>query len=504
MPREWKDRRTLRVIEDESVQGFGVFTAVGMLGQTKTGSEILQNGPLRAEVLIDLAAELNMLHPEHSDHLREVAAFGPYRMVTATSYDSIREALRLRLHRFVLQSMLAPKIGHVLTSEGENWRTAATISRQHTKPGHTHIAIAMRNIAATFDSFFPQLTSKEGVPATTLTIEMIHAIMTDTVFGGYHDTEVASWKDDIVYFLQHLIDVQQSYAVGLLAEKIYKNVPKMLQRSLMRTVARIQGVPDVLERMLQIEDELFPRILQWIEDQDAASMTDEQLSRMGFLGAALAAHRDGRPMDMTRADIFGIYTAALDSSANAANWLFSELAQNPDILRKVASLHGEERDIYIQYILFELWRKDPITPIIFRQVPAEGTENRTMPDGTTLPPNTIVLLSVGAAGRDPVRFPNPDEFNPDRYFMMTDEQRLQVKRDLELVFAAGDPHRCQGERAVGMTLTTLIQYMADHFERITIAPTETGEQAIPRSNDSGVCSPVDQYGKPLLLRVVPK
>ena len=72
----------------------------------------------------------------------------------------------------------------------------------------------------------PQLESVEGLPVTTLTIDMIHAIMTDTVFGGYHDEDedaddyegVASWKDDIVYFLQHLIDVQPFDPIGVATE----------------------------------------------------------------------------------------------------------------------------------------------------------------------------------------------------------------------------------------------------------------------------------------------
>lgn len=512
-------KRELRVLKNEPVRGMGVLAVIRMLNESRKGSEILQNGDTRAEKLIDLAAYLNNIYPGYSDELLEVGALGKNKIVTATSYDSIRKLLEAKggLVRFFLQNMLGSKIGHVLTSEGPDYEAAAKISKPHTRPGAKHTEIAENDIAKTFDEFKAQLTSDEGLPATTLTVEMIYKIMTDTVFGGYQDGDVASWKDDIVYFLKHLIDVQQAYAVGLLAENypenlpenLSKKVPKMLlrklsknnQRNLMRIVAKMQGVSGVLEEMLRIEDELFPKIIRWIEAQEAKNLSNEQLAKMGFLGAVLSVPEAERPKDMKRADIFGIYTAALDSTANAANWLLAEFAQNPEILRKVASLEGDARKQYIQFIQFELWRKDPITPIIFRQVPAG--EGLTMSDGKVLEPGTILLLSVGAAGLDEKRFPNPEVFNPDRYYDMTAEEIAQVKKDLYLVFAAGDKHRCQGEGAVYLTLNALINYAADNIKSIEIARVEDGEEVIVGSNNSGVCSPVDQYGKPLQLRVFP-
>lgn len=222
---------------------------------------------------------------------------------------------------------------------------------------------------------------------------------------------------------------------------------------------------------------------------------------MGFLGAVILAHRKGLDIDVARADIFGIYTAALDSTSNAANWLLAELAQNPEILRKAAKLDGEERKQYIEFILLELWRKDPITPIIFRQVPAD--EGRTMPDGTFLPPNTIVMISVGSAGLDPVLFPNPKQFNPDRYEGMDRKQIAKMKANVNLVFA-GDKHRCQGRDAANETLRTLLEYLIKNFDRIVISPTKDGKKVEVQSNKSGVSSPVNQDGGDLYFGVEPK
>lgn len=52
------------------------------------------------------------------------------------------------------------------------------------------------------------------------------------------------------------------------------------------------------------------------------------------------------------------------------------------------------------------------------------------------------------------------------------------------------------------TLDTFARFLAENFDRIDIVPTEDGEKVDPVSNNSGVCSPVDQNGKPLKLRVV--
>ncbi len=498
---------TLKILDNKILTPYTTDrqTAFSMLIQSPRGSEILQDGYVRHH-LIEQAAYLQRLNPGYDDNLLELPAFLNKRMVAATSYESIRRLLKDNLNRIFLQSMLGPKIGHVLTSEGADYDAAATLSKPHTRPGTGHTEKAIKNIEKTFEEFKSQLQSKEGLSGTTLSVEMIYKIMTDTVFGGYQDEKIAEWKDDIVYFLKNLNRVQIPYGAGLLAEqqiqelpkKYSKWLPKGTPRKLMRFVAWAQGIPDVLDRMLYIEDHLFPKIAQWIDEQE--NLPKEKLAKMGFLGEVLSVPEEQRSKKLKRADIFGIYTAALDSTANAANWLFSEFAQNPEILRKVARLEGEARREYIKFILFELWRKDPITPIIFRQVPTN--ETRTMPDGSVLPSDTIVLLSVGAAGQDPVRFPEPKKFNPDRYYKMSDEEITQVQKDMYLVFAAGDKHRCQGEGAVNLTLHALINYMADHFDSINIAPTKDGKTVIPKSNESGVSSPVDQNDDVLNYQVV--
>lgn len=449
MSKEKLRKSTLELPILSKEDGLDPLTIIDILAQLSDAAAILQDSDMRAQLLVDHVLELNSVHLghlEHSDKLRKLPAFGSWHMVAATSYKSIEDVFKLKIGRFDLQKKLSKKIGDVVTQDDERWKVAANLSRPYTRPKENqerpeenHTAIARRDIAATFDRFKKELTSKEGMPATTLTVEMIYKIMTDTVFGGYDDEDFGSWKDDIVYYLKHLIDVQQSYAIGVYTE----NLPKLVQRTLMRLVAKKQGVSDVLEEMLRIEDDIFPKITQWIEEQQEKNLSEEELNKMGVLGAILRANRAGRSKEESRADIFGIYMAALDSTANASNWLLAEFAQNPEILSKVARLQGDDRTEYIKFILFELWRKDPITPIIFRQVPAD--EGRTMPDGMYLPPRTIVLLSVGAAGRDPVRFSNPEVFDPDRYYRMTAEERDQVELDLDLVFAR-DKHKCQGQK----------------------------------------------------------
>lgn len=259
MPTEKRRLTEFPVLDNEQLktQGFSLRTAYFMLIQTLEASEILQNGHVREDILVDWAAELNSEFPEWSDNLRKLPSLGPWPVVAVTSYKAIQEVFKLKLTRLVLQKLLWEKIGPVLTLDDDKYEEAAEISHDHTKKKDDHSQIAEKVIAATFNRFMTELTSEQGLSAKTLTIDMIHEIMTQTVFGGYKNTEVASWKDEIVYFLQHLIDVQQAYAVGAITEKL----PKIVQRALMRLVAKKQRVSDVLENMFRIEDKLFPRIV---------------------------------------------------------------------------------------------------------------------------------------------------------------------------------------------------------------------------------------------------
>ncbi len=507
--------RQLPVLENESNDGIAVIAYIRMVLDSIKGAKVLQDGGLREKMLIDLASHLNNLHVGHSKKLVKVGAFGTKKIFAATSYDVIQFLLKYEggLERIFLQDLLASRIGSLLASEGKNYDDAVKRAKPYTPPGTNHVEIAQESIAETFDEFRQKLTSEEGMPATTLTIEMIYRVMTGTVFGGYTDPVVKSWKDRIVYYLKELNRVQLPYAAAVLAENypenlpedLSKKIPQILQRKpssdltrkFMRLVAKIQGISDVLENMVEIEDKLFPEIVQWIEDQ--VNKTDEELADMGFLGAVILAHRKGLDINVARSEIFGIYTAALDSTANAANWLLAEFAQHPEILTKVASLEGDDRKKYILFILYELWRKDPITPIIFRQVAAG--KGITMPDGTYLKPGDIALLSVGAAGYNKELYTDPEVFNPDRYEQMTSDQLTQVKKDSGTVFAAGSEHRCKGEGAVYQSMKTLIEWLADNVESIVIVPKKKGQKVNVESNKSGVRSPVND-GEPLNLRVV--
>ncbi|TAQ84218.1 hypothetical protein B7494_g7455 [Chlorociboria aeruginascens] len=66
---------------------------------------------------------------------------------------------------------------------------------------------------------------------------------------------------------------------------------------------------------------------------------------------------------------------------------------------------------YVGMIVKETMRWRPVTPLAF---PHATSENDTI-NGMSIPKGTTVILNVWGLHHDPIKFPNPDTFEPERY-----------------------------------------------------------------------------------------
>ncbi|KAK3386157.1 cytochrome P450 [Podospora didyma] len=160
--------------------------------------------------------------------------------------------------------------------------------------------------------------------------------------------------------------------------------------------------------------------------------------------------------------LFTFLFASQDASSSATTWLFQILAQRPDVLDRLreenlAARGGDktkpfdlpmlESLTYTNAVVKELLRHRP--PVIF--VPYLAIKDFPVTPTYTVPKGSMIIPSCYPALHDPVVYPNPDVFDPDRW--ITGDAESKTKN--WLVFGAG-PHDCLARRYVPLSMAGMI------------------------------------------------
>ncbi|KAL1883790.1 hypothetical protein VTK73DRAFT_8326 [Phialemonium thermophilum] len=161
--------------------------------------------------------------------------------------------------------------------------------------------------------------------------------------------------------------------------------------------------------------------------------------------------------------IFTFLFASQDATSSAATWLFQTMAQRPDVLDRVReenynvrngdvhaalTLDQLESMKYTRAVVKELLRYRPpviMTPYMAKK-PFPITEDYTVPKGSMVVATTYLAL------RDPEVYPNPDAFDPERYYSGDAEEKGSKNF---LVFGTG-PHYCLGQHYAQLNLALFV------------------------------------------------
>ncbi|XP_020585549.1 LOW QUALITY PROTEIN: isoflavone 3'-hydroxylase-like [Phalaenopsis equestris] len=159
-----------------------------------------------------------------------------------------------------------------------------------------------------------------------------------------------------------------------------------------------------------------------------------------------------------------LLSAGTDTSSNTIEWAMSLLLNNPEILDKVSAEIDEkvengrlldESDLiklpYLHCVINETLRMYPVGPLL---VPHESLEECKV-GGYNIPKGTMLLVNAYKIQRDPMIWPEPTRFLPERFL-----EKNKVEGGKMIPFGMGR-RRCPGEglamREVGLVLGTLIQ-----------------------------------------------
>ncbi|KAK2611024.1 hypothetical protein N8I77_004407 [Diaporthe amygdali] len=160
--------------------------------------------------------------------------------------------------------------------------------------------------------------------------------------------------------------------------------------------------------------------------------------------------------------LFTFLFASQDAGSSATTWLFQILAQRPDVLDRLRQENLDARGgdknkpfdlpmleslTYTNAVVKELLRHRP--PVIF--VPYLATRDFPVTSNYTVPKGSMIIPSCYPALHDPVDYPNPNEFDPERWISGDAESKTKNW----LVFGAG-PHDCLARRYVPLTMAGMI------------------------------------------------
>ncbi|XP_044270810.1 probable cytochrome P450 9f2 [Tribolium madens] len=193
--------------------------------------------------------------------------------------------------------------------------------------------------------------------------------------------------------------------------------------------------------------------------------------------------KQNQKQEITSEDIISqaliFFLAGFDTVATLLNFLFYELAINPDIqnrLRAEMQSAGEKVTYetllklkYLDMVVSEALRKWPPAIATDREVAKDYTIEPKKPGEKPLFLKEGMLCSIPicAIHRDEKYYPEPEKFDPERF---NDENKHKINPSTFIPFGAG-PRNCIGSRFALLEIKLLIFHVLKNFEIVPIKKT---------------------------------
>ncbi|KAI4338964.1 hypothetical protein MLD38_023962 [Melastoma candidum] len=228
-----------------------------------------------------------------------------------------------------------------------------------------------------------------------------------------------------------------------------------------------------------------------LQQRDYSNLKDASLLR--FLVDMRGADVDDRQL---RDDLMTMLIAGHETTAAVLTWAIFLLAQNQSKLKKaqeeIDSVLGQElpnfesiKELqYIRLIVAETLRLYPQPPLLIRRALQEDRlpgGYRGDEDGFTIPAGTDVFLSVYNLHRSPYFWDNPDDFEPERFLTLRNNDNIdgwsgfdpsrspgalypnEIVADFAFLPFGGGPRKCVGDQFALMESTIALAMLLQKF-----------------------------------------
>jgi len=169
------------------------------------------------------------------------------------------------------------------------------------------------------------------------------------------------------------------------------------------------------------------------------------------------------------AEMIELLIAGTDTTAHSLSFAAGELASHPAIFQKAQGLVDH---VYAKY--GTLSSVESLTELTYiRAIFKETLRLYSIASGSTslqvvsplaiadvvIPVGTKIFWSMQAAGRDPETYPNPDEFQPERWL-----EEEKGSPSLPLIDFGSGAHRCLGEHLAMLEATVMLAELLRQFD----------------------------------------
>ena len=190
-------------------------------------------------------------------------------------------------------------------------------------------------------------------------------------------------------------------------------------------------------------------------------------------------------MDQITAQAILFFAAGFETSSSTMNFCIFELAQHPEIqetLRDEIRSQKEELSYdtimsmpYLDKVVSETLRKYPIASTLMRKC----TQNYQLPNSDIVIEKDVnVIIPVYGLHHDPEYFPEPDDFDPERF---SDQLKRERKACCYLPFGDG-PRNCIGLRfglmQTKIGLASIVRHFRISLNQNTLLPLEINKRSL--------------------------
>jgi cytochrome P450 len=255
-------------------------------------------------------------------------------------------------------------------------------------------------------------------------------------------------------------------------------VSRILTETTFREVVSLFTLPDWLPLpskrrkrwALQTLDQLIGDI---IRGRRASGEDKGDLLSMLLLAVDEEGDRRGMTDQQARDEATSLFLAGHDTAAAALTWVWYAIARHPEVearlCREVESVLGERpasiEDLpRLQYTGMVVKESLRLYPPIWDLTTRETVSNVEL-GAYDIPKGSWIALAPYVTQRDPRFFPNPDQFDPERFAAGRAEQ---IPPYAYFPFGAG-PHVCIGNTFAMMEMTLVVATILQQF-RVALGP----------------------------------